>query len=36
MMWMVLGMGLLTDLPIRQVFKFARRFRRGESTPGRS
>jgi len=36
MMWVVLGMGLLTDLPIRQVFKHARRFRRGESTPGRS
>jgi len=32
----VLAMGLLTDLPIRQVFKHARRLRAGEATPGRS
>lgn len=36
MMWVVLAMGLLTDLPIRQVFKHARRLRGGESTPQRS
>jgi len=36
MLWIVLGMGILTNLPIRQVFKHARRFRRGESTPHRS
>lgn len=36
MMWVVLAMGLLTDLPIRQVFRHARRFRRDESVPGRS
>jgi hypothetical protein len=36
MLWVVLAMGLLTHLPIRQVFKHARRLRKGESTPGRS
>jgi hypothetical protein len=36
MLWVVLAMGLLTDLPIRQVFKYARRLRLGEKTPGRS
>src|SRR3954470_10117176 len=35
-MWVVLAMGLLTDLPIRQVFKHARRLRRGEESPHRS
>lgn len=34
--WVVLAMGLVTDLPIRQVFKFARRLRPGEATPHRS
>jgi len=34
--WTVLAMGLLTDLPIRQVFKYARRLRPGEVTPHRS
>src|SRR5437763_321943 len=34
--WVVLAMGLLTDLPIRQVFKHARRLRFGEKTPHRS
>lgn len=36
MMWVVLAMGLLTHMPIRQVFKHARRFRFGERTPCRS
>jgi Insertion element 4 transposase N-terminal/Transposase DDE domain len=36
MLWVVLAMGVLTDLPIRQVFKHARRLRAGEPTPGRS
>lgn len=36
MLWIVLAMGLLTDLPIRQVFKASRRFRFLERTPGRS
>lgn len=36
MLWVVLAMGLLTDLPIRQVFSFARRLRKGERAPGRS
>jgi len=36
MLWIVLAMGLLTDLPIRQVFKHARRFRPGELSPHRS
>jgi hypothetical protein len=36
MMWVLLGMGLLTHLPIRQVFKHSRYFRAGESTPARS
>ena len=36
MLWLVLAMGLLTDLPIRQVFKHARRLRKGERSPGRS
>lgn len=35
-LWVVLAMGLLTDLPIRQVFKHARRLRAGEVSPGRS
>ena len=34
--WVVLAMGLFTDLPIRQVFKHARRLRRGEASPHRS
>lgn len=34
--WIVLAMGILTDLPIRQVFKYARRLRPGEASPGRS
>jgi Insertion element 4 transposase N-terminal/Transposase DDE domain len=36
MLWVVLAMGLFTDLPIRQVFKAARRLRRGEASPHRS
>jgi hypothetical protein len=36
MLWVVVAMGLLTHLPIRQVFKHARRLRLGEKTPGRS
>ena len=36
MLWVVLAMGVLTDLPIRQVFKFARRMRPGDKTPSRS
>lgn len=36
MLWVVLGMGLFTDMPIRQVFKVARRLRHGETTPARS
>src|SRR5436853_1702530 len=33
--WLVLAMGLLTDLPIRQVFKAARRLYPRENTPHR-
>jgi hypothetical protein len=36
MLWIVLAMGLLTHLSIRQVFKHARRMRAGEKTPSRS
>jgi hypothetical protein len=36
MLWVVLAMGILTDLPLRQVFKHARRLRHGEATPRRS
>lgn len=36
MLWIVLAMGVLTHLPIRQVFKHARRMRGGEKTPSRS
>ena len=36
MLWVVLAMGVLTSLSIRQVFKHARRLRVGEKTPGRS
>jgi len=36
MLWVVLAMGILTDLPIRQVFKHARRLRTGEDAPHRS
>src|SRR4051794_36871968 len=34
--WLVLAMGLLTDLPIRQVFKAARRLMPGDGDPDRS
>ena len=36
MLWVVLAMGLFTDVPIRQVFKLARRLRVGEKSPHRS
>jgi hypothetical protein len=36
MLWVVLAMGILTHLPIRQVFKFTRRMRSGDKTPSRS
>lgn len=36
MLWVVLAMGVLTDLPIRQVFKHARRMQPGDKTPARS
>jgi hypothetical protein len=36
MLWVVLAMGVLTDLPIRQVFKHARRMQTGDKTPSRS
>ena len=36
MLWVVLAMGLLTDLSIRQVFKHARRMQAGDKTPSRS
>jgi hypothetical protein len=36
MLWVVLAMGLLTHLPIRQVYKHARRMRPGERTPKRN
>lgn len=36
MMWVVLAMGLLTHLPIRQVFRHSRRLRLDQKTPGRS
>jgi hypothetical protein len=37
MLWIVLAMGLLTHLPIRQVYKHARKMREGEEkTPSRS
>ena len=36
MMWVVLAMGLFTHLPIRQVFRQARRRREDEPTPARS
>ena len=35
-LWIVLAMGVLTDLPIRQVFKHARRMQLGDKTPSRS
>ncbi len=35
-LWIVLAMSVLTDLPIRQVFKHARRLRVGEKSPHRS
>ena len=35
-LWVVLAMGILTDLPIRQVFKHARKLRKGEESPHRS
>ena len=34
--WVILAAGLLTSMPIRQVFKFARTLRFGEPTPHRS
>lgn len=36
MMWIVLAMGIFTNLPIRQVFKQARRMRASADTPCRS
>jgi Insertion element 4 transposase N-terminal/Transposase DDE domain len=36
MLYVVLAMGLFTHLPIRQVFRHARRLRADEKTPGRS
>ena len=36
MMWVVLAMGLFTEMPIRQVFKACRRIREDEETPARS
>jgi hypothetical protein len=36
MLWVVLAMGLFTDVPIRQVFKLCRRLRPGEPSPHRS
>lgn len=36
MLWVVLAMGLLTEMPIRQVFKYARRLRLKEKSPQRS
>jgi hypothetical protein len=35
-LWIVLAMGLFTDVPIRQVFKLSRRLRHGERSPHRS
>lgn len=36
MIWVVVAMGLFTEMPIRQVFKAARRLRHGELSPARS
>ena len=36
MTWVVLSMGLFTELPIRQVYKACRRMRHGELSPARS
>jgi hypothetical protein len=36
MLWLVLAMGLLTDLPLREVFRHAVRLRRGQKLPGRA
>lgn len=36
MIWVVLAMGLFTELPIRQVFKACRRLRYAEDSPARS
>jgi hypothetical protein len=36
MLWVVLAMGLFTELPIRRVFKVSRRLRMGEESPARS
>src|SRR4051794_27236431 len=36
MLWVVLAMGVLTDVPLRQVFKHARRLRKGEPSPPRN
>ena len=36
MLWVVLAMGLLTNLPIQQVFRHSRRYRPNEKCPARS
>jgi hypothetical protein len=36
MLWVVLAMGILTDLPLREVFRCATRRRRGQKLPGRA
>ena len=33
MIWVVLAMGLFTEMPIRQVFKVSRRLRKGRGVP---
>src|SRR3990172_7509959 len=35
-LWIMLAMGMFTDVPIRQVFKRSRYARLGEESPGRS
>jgi hypothetical protein len=35
-LWIILAMGIFTDVPIRQVFKLSRRLRVGERSPHRS
>src|SRR5487761_493976 len=36
MLWLVLAMGLLTALPLREVFRYAVRWRLGLKLPGRA
>jgi hypothetical protein len=36
MLWLILGMGIFTNFPIRTVYRNSRRYKKGEKIPGRA